>query len=126
MNNKILVVDDEPQVRDMLRQTLEKEGYEVTEANDGEEGVRVLKEQLVDLMITDIYMPKKEGLETMSEARKMNPSLKIIAISGGGKQHDLDSLLISHRFGANKVLPKPFSRKTLLQHIQELLKISPR
>lgn len=94
---RILVIDDEPQVRAMLRQMLEREGYEVVEAEEGEEGMRRYREQPVDLVITDILMPQKEGIETIRALRRTNPGVKIIAISGGGRMSKLDSCLLPRR-----------------------------
>jgi len=81
--SRILVTDDEDQIRAMLRHALESSGHEVLEANNGEEGVRIYQKQPADLVITDILMPEKEGLESIRELRRLNPAVRIIAISGG-------------------------------------------
>ncbi|MEW6298076.1 MAG: response regulator [Thermodesulfobacteriota bacterium] len=118
---RILVIDDEPQVRAMLRQMLEREGYEVVEAEEGEEGLRRYQEQPVDLVITDILMPQKEGIETIRTLRRTNPGVKIIAISGGGRMSKLDLLPIAQTFGAVRTLAKPFERKELLEAVRAVL-----
>ena len=119
---RILVIDDEMLIRQMLRQTLEGAGYEVVDASDGREGLRLYRESPTDLIIIDIIMPVKEGVETIIEFRRDFPDVKIIAISGGSRGLDSQSCLsyvkalgISHRF------TKPFHRKELLEAIHELL-----
>ena len=82
---KILVIDDEPSILLMIKKMLEKEGHEVDLALNGRDGMELFENIKPDLVITDIIMPEKEGLETIFELRKKNPGLKIIAISGGGR-----------------------------------------
>ncbi len=67
---RILIIDDDTQILDMLRQTLEREGHEVVNASDGKEGLRLYREKATDLIITDLIMPEKEGIETINEKRK--------------------------------------------------------
>ncbi|MBI3246646.1 MAG: response regulator [Deltaproteobacteria bacterium] len=118
---RILVIDDEAQVRDVLRQMLEKAGYEVVEAPEGAEGLQLHRKHPVDLIITDIVMPGKEGIETILALRKCVPKVKIIAISGGGHMNKLDLLSVAQEFGAARTLAKPFARKELLAAVQEVL-----
>ncbi len=80
----ILIIDDEHQIRSMLRKVFESEGYIVTEASNGMEGLKCYYENPADLIITDILMPDKEGLETIMALKKENPDAKIIAMSSGG------------------------------------------
>jgi YesN/AraC family two-component response regulator len=80
---KILVFDDEPSILLMLKKMLEKAGHEVDVALNGREGMEIFEINKPDLLITDIIMPQKEGLETILELRRKYPELKIIAISGG-------------------------------------------
>ena len=82
---RILIIDDDVQILSMLRQTLEREGYEVVEASDGEQGEKLFREKPTDLIITDLIMPEKEGVETIKEIRSEFPETKIIAMSGGGR-----------------------------------------
>ena len=117
----ILVIDDERPVRVMLRQMLEKEGYEVEEAPDGAAGMKLLHDHLHDLIITDLFMPEKEGIETMIEVRRHFPQVKIIAISGGGRAGALDLLPMAESFGALRTLAKPFERKELLEAVRAVL-----
>ena len=118
---RILVIDDEPAVRDMMRQILERAGYEVADAGDGRQGMVQLRRQLVDLIITDILMPEQEGIETIRMVRKEFPQVKILAMSGGGAKGHLDVLPVAQAFGAHRTLAKPFERKDLLDAVSTLV-----
>ena len=89
---RILIIDDDEQVRRYLRKILEAQGHEVVAASDGKLGIELCREEPTDLIITDIFMPEKEGLETIGELRRDYPDVKIIAISGGGRTGNLDFL----------------------------------
>ena len=117
----ILVIDDEQPVRAVLRQMLEKAGYRVEEAANGSAGIHLLRSHPIDLIINDLFMPEKEGIETMMEVRKDFPQVKIIAMSGGGRMGRLDLLPMSESFGAQRTLAKPFERKELLEAIKAVL-----
>ena len=118
---RILVIDDDVQVRQMLRQMLEREGYEVVDAPDGKEGIRLYRDEPADLIITDIIMPEKEGIGTIFELRREFPGVKIIAVSGGGRfVHKNDCLDLCRAKGI-PAFSKPFDRKELLEAIQKLL-----
>jgi len=119
---KILIIDDDNQFREMLHEMVKREGYIVFSALDGAEGMKIFKQEKPDLVITDIIMPEKEGLETILELKKNVPEVKIIAISGGGRSHPGDYLLTAKYFGADKTLAKPFSKSELLNSIVEVLK----
>lgn len=118
---KILVIDDESQVRSMLRVLLEDKGYNVVEAPDGKVGLKLYRDEPIDLVITDIIMPEKEGLETIIELRRFSPKVKIIAISGGGRLGFKDCLDIAQKFGAHRVFSKPLNNNELVDAIAELL-----
>jgi YesN/AraC family two-component response regulator len=100
---------------------LKRAGHEVVEAPDGIEGIRLYREKQPQLVITDIVMPKKEGLETILDLRREDPQVKIIAISGGGRIGPESYLDIAEGFGANRILTKPFNNKELLEAIHDLL-----
>ena len=117
----ILIIDDDLQILDMLSQTLEREGYEVITASDGKEGLRLYRENPVDLIITDIIMPGKEGIETIMDLRREFPHVKIIAISGGGQIDAEQYLSMAQKLGAQRTFIKPFARTELLKAIMELL-----
>ena len=117
----ILIIDDDATVRTMLKAMLEREGYVVKEASNGVEGQRIYRQSPAQLIITDILMPEKEGIETIMELRREFPEVKIIAISGGGFIGSEEYLEIAKTAGALRALPKPFSREDLLKAIQEIL-----
>ena len=118
---RILVIEDVDEVRWVIRRTLESEGYEVVEASDGVEGTRLFREKPADLIVTDIIMPDKEGIETIRELRSDFPDVKIVAISGGGKIGPFDYLELAKKFGASRTLAKPFGVEELVEAVRELL-----
>ena len=119
---RILVIDDEEQVRRYLRKILEAEGYEVLEAADGKIGLQLYREKPADLIITDLLMPEKEGIETIMELRHDFPDVKIIAISGGGYRiGSKDCLYLAKELGADCTLVKPFSRQQMLDIVKKML-----
>ncbi len=118
---RILVIEDDVEVRKVLRQILEHAGYEVEEASNGEEGIKRYSEKQADLVITDIIMPKKEGIETITDLRIEFPDVKVIAISGGGRLGPEPYLELAESFGANRIIMKPFSAGEILDAVQELL-----
>jgi DNA-binding response OmpR family regulator len=118
---KIYVFDDEPSILLMIKKMLEKAGYEVDIALNGKEGMELFKRNVPDLLITDIIMPEKEGLETILELRKSYPELKIIAISGGGRISPGGYLPGAKLLGANIVFEKPLDQKEFLQAVTLLL-----
>jgi len=118
---RILVIDDEPYILLMLKKMLEKDGHEVDMALNGMEGIKLFEKNRFDLLITDIIMPEKEGLEIIMELKKENPGLKIIAISGGGRLQPEGLLRCAQHFGASKVFQKPFKQSDLKESVSELL-----
>lgn len=119
---RILVIDDDYQIRDMLSQILEQAGYDVEVAPDGAVGVNMYRENPADLIITDILMPEKEGWETITELRRDFPDVRIIAISGGGeKTGPYSYLMLAKRFGAEHVFTKPVKKEELLRAIRGML-----
>jgi DNA-binding NtrC family response regulator len=117
----ILVIDDDPSLRDSLRRTLRKSGYAVMEAAEGGEGIRVLQNHSIDVALVDLFMPGKEGLETILEIRRSHPTVKIIAMSGGGAKGQVDMLQTAKVMGRCQALVKPFSREDLIGAIGRLL-----
>lgn len=118
---RILIIEDDDQVRTLLQLALESEDHEVYTAENGNEGLRIYREQLTELVITDIIMPEKEGIETIIELHREFPNLKIIAISGGGRVHSGDYLAMAKKLGAVKTFSKPIDIPRFLQSISELL-----
>ena len=121
MEKKILVIDDDIQFRTMVVEMLERKEYSVYMAEDGEEGLRIWKEVKPDLVITDIIMPNKEGIETILELKRENKDVKIIAISGGGRTSAEDNLRSAKLLGASLTLAKPFENKDLISAVQQLI-----
>lgn len=121
MRMRILVVDDDDQLREMLRKMLEKAGYEVIEASDGKEALNLQEKSPSDLMITDIIMPEKEGIDTIMDFRMNYPQVRIIAMSGGGRIGPTEYLDMAEKLGADKTFAKPFSSKAMLATIRDLL-----
>ncbi len=119
---KILLVDDDEFVCGMLDSVLLREGYQTSIARNGDEAVKKIKNEKFDLMITDILMPQKEGIEVIQEVRGANPQLKIIAISSGGRAGYTSFLRIAETFGADASLEKPFTAAQLLSKIEEIKK----
>ena len=117
----ILVIDDDDQFRGMLRETLEHAGYEVMDAPNGKEGIRVYRENPADLVITDIIMPEKEGIETIRELKREFPDVKIIAMSGGARNGPAGYLKMAKMLGAQRTLTKPLEREELLETVMELI-----
>jgi CheY-like chemotaxis protein len=119
---KIVVVDDEQMVRDFLKQMLTRTGHRVTVANDGEEALTAVEQVKPDLVITDIIMPNKDGIQFMTELSKRHPTLPFIAISGGRRsvtaQFNLDS---AELIGAKAVLTKPFTFEQLQAALSKAL-----
>jgi CheY-like chemotaxis protein len=118
---RILIIDDEDELRSMLRQMLEQAGHEVTEAVNGAEGIQIYERDAPDLIITDIIMPEKEGVETIIALRRANPDLPIVAISGGGRLEATDFLSMAKKLGARHTLAKPFRRDQLLDAVRQCL-----
>jgi len=119
---RILVIDDDVLVLDMLYESLTREGYDVLRASNGEEGLKLYREEPVDLIITDLFMPEKEGIETIIELRQDFPDVKIIAISGGGRIGTKDYLQMAKIFGVQRTFTKPVAREQLLDAIRVLIK----
>jgi len=118
---KIIVIDDEPSILLMLKKMLEKAGHEVDIALNGSDGFELFEKFKPDLIITDIIMPQKDGLEVVLELRRKHPDLKIIAISGGGRIHPEGYLPSAKHFGADLIFQKPLVQKEFLQAVSNLL-----
>jgi len=114
---RILVIDDDEPTRDSVRAMLEPAGYQVIEAADGEDGIELYRQTQVDLVILDILMPGKEGIETIRELKRDYPEVRIIAISGSGIHY----LTAAEEFGALRTFIKPLRRQELLEAVKEIL-----
>lgn len=118
---KILLVEDDNLVRDMLTQVLERASHEVICATNGEEATDVLKQHTPDIMVTDIIMPKKSGITLISEVKNRHPNMEIIAISGGGRLDPTGYLDLSESLGASVSFEKPIDNTALIMAIDLLL-----
>lgn len=117
----LLIIDDEEPLRRMLKTAFERKGYTVDAAGDGVQGLRLMRERPAELVITDLIMPDKEGLETIRELKQEYPGVPIIAVSGGGRIHPGDYLSIAGRMGAARTFQKPLELKDLFGAVEELL-----
>src|SRR6266852_6483191 len=118
---RILVIDDDTELRALLRLALEMAGHQVLEASDGRQGIKAFSQQAADLILCDIILADKEGLETIRELRRRFPDVKIVAMSGGAFGGKWDFLPLAMKFGAARILKKPFDVGALTLVIDELL-----
>jgi len=117
----ILLIEDDYNLRSVLMMALEKSGHEVIEASDGKIGIEEFRKCPADLVITDIIMPEKDGIEVILILRKEFPDVKIIAISGGGRGHADLYIDQAEKLGATRGLLKPFLISELLDEVGEVL-----
>ncbi len=120
---KILLIDDEPAVRQAIGRILRRAGYAVVLAENGDDGVQLFRSESPDLVITDMVMPKKTGIEVIREIRQLRPDAKVIAMSGGGRIADVDFLDMAAQLGATEIIQKPFEMTTLLEAIARCLAV---
>ena len=118
---RILVIDDEPSVLDVLRKILQFEGYEVITAANGEEGLALFRQFPCDLVITDMVMPVKDGLQTILDLRKEKPDIPVVAMSGGGTISKERYLVIAGYLERVITIPKPFSVESITGAVTKLL-----
>ncbi len=118
---RVLVVEDDSNLRAIVRRILQRAGYEVIEACNGLEAADRLQETSVELVITDILMPDREGIETIVNLKRNHPGIKIIAMSGGGKGGADHYLEMAREFGANHTMHKPFDKADLLAAVEDLI-----
>lgn len=118
---RILLIDDEESVLKMLETCFLREGFDVAGALDGAEGLAIHRASPVDIVVTDILMPHKEGFETIREFRHEFPDVKIIAISGGGRNDPVTYLEFAKAFGADRTFTKPLKLAELIGAVEELL-----
>lgn len=116
---KILIVDDDARIRELFRMWLEREGFEILEAENGRKGVEVQRKTPVDLLICDLIMPVQEGIETITQFTEEFPEIGIIAISGGGKIGPDSYLTVAEHLGAWRVFTKPVDMVSLVGTIKE-------
>ena len=122
---RILIIDDNPEVLSAVHRVLTAAGHAVSDAPRSAEGIRMHHENPFDLILTDIVMPEKEGISTIIDLKAEFPDLRIIAMSGGGDFEPYGYLDIAIRVGADRTLPKPFSREELLEAVNDALSKRP-
>lgn len=116
---KILIVDDDSETRFLIREILRRDGYDIFEAQDGNDGLTKFRAERPDVVIADIVMPGKDGLEMIADLRHEFPDVKVIAISGEGQ--DGDQLRKACSLGAKKALAKPFDIHGMIRLVKETL-----
>jgi DNA-binding NtrC family response regulator len=117
---RVLVVDDDPGMRNFLQMVLEVEGYEVECAMDGKEALAAQRQNPAAVIVSDIFMPEAEGIETLVKLREEFPQTSIIVISGGGSHGGVDYLALARELGAARTLKKPFSPQDLIDAVREV------
>ena len=118
---RVLIIDDEAPIRSMLKLMLERDGYEVAEAPDGMEAIRIYRQNPADLIITDLIMPNQDGIGMIIALKKEFPDVKIIAMSGGGLNKPEGYLKGAKKLGAACTLTKPIDREEMLKAIKDVL-----
>ena len=118
---RILVIDDDIKIAELIKIWLEEAGYEVQIATNGQEGLKIQREEPADLIITDIFMPHREGTGVLVDVYDEFPETKVIVISGGGASSKVDYLELAKLLGAVKVFQKPFDLKELLETVQSVI-----
>jgi two-component system, chemotaxis family, chemotaxis protein CheY len=118
----VLVIEDDDHLRRLLRAVLERAGYTVDDAPNGAAGLRRFYAHPADVVVTDIIMPEKEGLETIIELKRDHPDVKIIAISGGGARLDAQYLPSAKALGADCTIEKPFEPREVIEAVGGLLR----
>ena len=122
---RILVIDDNPDIRDTLRWLLEGEGYVVSVAANGAEGLRLQQDEPADIVVTDIFMPEQDGIETLWKFREEFPNVPIIVMSGGGAARGTDYLSLARELGAEKALRKPLDPQELIDVVGQITRSRP-
>ncbi|BHH83233.1 response regulator [Desulforhopalus sp. 52FAK] len=116
---KILIIDDDNDIRNLFRMWLERDGFEVYEAENGLDGMKIQREILMDLIVCDLIMPVQEGIETITQIKNEFPGVGIIAISGGGKIGPDSYLSVAEHLGAWRVFTKPVDMRLMIDTIKE-------
>jgi CheY-like chemotaxis protein len=117
----VLIVEDDKELREMLKLSLLRRNFTVMEAENGKAAITHFKPLITDLVVTDLIMPEEDGLKVVIKLRELKPSIKIIAISGGGKVGPGSYLNLAKALGADAIYSKPFSINDLIAKIEQLL-----
>ena len=119
---RVLIVDDDPDIRASLGVVLRAAGYETLTAADGAQGLACIYAEHIDVLVIDVFMPERDGIETIAEVRRECPRLKVIAMSGGGdRRKRADYLEVARQIGADSTLSKPFDASRLLVALRDVI-----
>ena len=122
--SRILIIDDDPLTREWLESLLTRNGYAVDSASNGREGIELFRLNQTELVITDIVMPEKDGIETITDLKRQYPGVKVIAISGGERRPERlfrNYLHSATLLGANRAMQKPIANEDLLGAVRDML-----
>lgn len=117
----ILLIEDDKELRALIRDALTRKDFNVLEADNGKEALALFKAGITELVVTDLIMPEEDGLKVIMKIREKKPEIKVIAISGGGKAGPGSYLNLAKALGADAVFSKPFSINTLVEKVENLL-----
>ena len=112
-----LVIDDDAQVRCLVAMMLKRAGYEVVQAKDGSEGIELCSSLDPEVIVTDIFMPRQDGIDVLREVKAQTKQPRVVAISGGSPRLQLDFLNVAAKMGADAIVQKPFTPSQLLQAV---------
>ncbi len=120
----VLIIDDDPAIRELWRAALEAEGHRVLTAPSGLEGVEIARSQPIEVVVTDLYMPGKDGIETVREIKRAWPGIRVLIVSGGGRMNEKPFLNFALKFGAEKALQKPVELDHFCAAVDELVAVA--
>lgn len=116
----VLIIEDDTVLLSAMTEWLKAAGYRVMAASDGARGLVLFRQMPADIVVTDIIMPEREGIETLMEVKAIAPETRVLAISGGGRVHASDVLTLARSLGADAILAKPFRRESVLEMVERL------
>lgn len=116
----VLIVDDDPDIRELWALVLGEAGFVVRAAPSGVEGIEIAESEHIDVVVTDILMPNKDGIETLLEIKSINPNVKVLVVSGGGSALRKSFLDVADKLGADATLPKPVDIDRLCAVVEQL------
>jgi DNA-binding NtrC family response regulator len=125
LKRRVLIIDDESEVRSLLTRTLAQAGYDVVAVASGNEGTRACRQHSFDMVVVDMVMPEKDGLETMMEIRRSSPHARFIAMSGAPRARIMDPLSLALKLGAVASITKPFTPDEFLGSVAQHLPQTP-
>ena len=118
--SRVLVIDDNPDIRSTLQWLLESEGYAVSVAANGLEGLKLQRSSPADIVVTDVFMPEQDGIETLWKFREEYPQVPIVVMSGGGAARGTDYLSVARQLGASRTLTKPLDPQELINVVRQI------